>query len=564
MTNANWKLPLLNNYIEKWASERPNQDAMIQAEDGRKMSYQEVSSLIDVYALRLLDMGIKKGDRVATMLLTTPEHLVLMYACFKIGAIVAPIDLRLKENEVVRDLNKIDTQAFFFLGNSPQRDFRKVGQSVYKHCESVEHLIQVPLSEDEQLVEGATSLVDLFNQDKIASIKEDTKLLQSLKDVYQSLDTRTPVLIIYTTGTTGEPKPALLCHENIIVQNEILARGINIRENFRFIVNLPPSHVAGTSEGPMTTFFVGGTAIMLRIFDPTLTLKAIEDYDATIIGMIPTQYRFLWNLPNYEDFDLSSLKFAIYAGAPGDRPFLKKLSEMAPCFGTGLGMTENAGFATITPEGISIEEMEGQVGRYFDDLAEVSIRKQMNEDGSAGAEVALGDVGEICYHPPIVFCGYYNQPEKTKEAVSKEGILYTGDLGYFKDLGEYKALYLSGRRKFIIKQKGYNVFPDEIEAFISSHPKVAQTQVVGVKHELYDEGIFAFVQARPNESVEMEELEDHCRRIAAYKRPQHIEVISSEDSFPLTRLGKVDKISLQHSAKQIVERLQEEKYWDQA
>ena len=142
----------------------------------------------------------------------------------------------------------------------------------------------------------------------------------------------------------------------------------------------------------------------------------------------------MWAEPDYEDYDLSSLKFAIYGGSAVDVDFLKKLASMAPKFGTGIGMTETAGFTTFTPHGISVEEMAGQVGRSFEEHAKVSIRKPMNDNGTAGEELPNGEIGEICYHPPIVFMGYYNQPEATARAISKEGILYTGDLGYFKPM----------------------------------------------------------------------------------------------------------------------------------
>ncbi|NLA47667.1 MAG: acyl--CoA ligase [Firmicutes bacterium] len=559
-----WKLPLLNSYLEKWAATAPDREAMIQYEDGKTVTYKQFLESVDLAALKLLDLGLEHGDRLATMLLTFPDHYVLMYACFKIGVIVAPLDLRLKENEVVRDLDKIEPKAFFFLGPTPARDFRVVGETVRDRCGYVRHLVQFsPAPQPGEIIDGAVSVAEFMDPEKIKELKEKDQRTGELARAYARITPQTPALIIYTTGTTGEPKPAVLTHENIIVQNEILARGIGLRkEEFRMVLNLPPSHVAGTSEGPMTTFYAGGTGIMLRVFDPRQTLDAAAKYRATVLGMIPTQYRMLWAVPDYNSFDLSSVKSAIYAGSAVDVPFLEQLSKMAPHFGTGLGMTENAGFATFTPPDISVEEMAGQVGRPFPDVAEVTVRAPMREDGTAGEELPDGEIGEICYHPPIVFPGYFNQPEETAKVISKEGILYTGDLGFFKNMGSYRALYLSGRRKFVIKQKGYNVFPDEVQAHIATYPGVAVVEVVGVPHSLFDEGIFAFVQPKPGVELTAAEIMEHCRNIASYKRPQHVEIWPADKMMPLTRLGKVDKIQLQNIARETAEELRQKGLWD--
>ncbi|MEW6423765.1 MAG: class I adenylate-forming enzyme family protein [Bacillota bacterium] len=564
VNHPEWKLPLANSYVEKWAGEAPERVALIQHEEGRSLTYSQFNAMIDLFALKLLAMGIRKGDRVGTMLLLFPEHLALMYACFKVGAIIAPLDVRLKEGEVIRDLGKIKPKAFFFHGKTPVRDFREVGRAVQQNCPYVEHLVQLtPTSQRDDILEGALNFVEEFDGARLLALRNDRQLTTLLADVYSSLDTRSAALIIFTTGTTGEPKPAVLCHENIIVQNEVLARGIGLRgENMRFVCNMPCSHVAGTSEGPMTTFYVGGTAILLRIFDPRMTLDAAQKWKATALGMIPTQYRMIWNLPEYKDYDLSSLRLAIYAGASVDVQFLQELSKMAPYFGTGLGMTENAGFATFTPRGISVEEMAGQVGRAFPDVAQVTVRKPMNADGTAGEELPDGEIGEICYHPPIVFLGYYDQPEETTKVISKEGILYTGDMGYFKDLGSYRALYLAGRRKFMVKQKGYNVFPDEVAAHIGTHPKVALAEVVGAPHRLFDEGIIAFVQPRPGTNLTGEEIMAYCRDIASYKRPQHVVIWPEDRPWPLSRTGKVNKIQLMELAKKVIEDLRKEGKWD--
>lgn len=564
--NHSESLPLVNSYIEKRAKSQPDSVAMVQHEDGREITYKQFETLIDFFALRLLDMGIREGDRVATQLVLLPEHMALMYACFKIGAMIAPLDVRLSENEVVRDINKIEAKTFFFLGDTPVRDFRAVGGAVKKGCPSVNHLVQFTADpKPGDVLEGAVSISELMNKMRLVWLKLKDMFTGQLNKAYQRVNNRTPALIIYTTGTTGEPKPAVLCHENIIVQNRILERGIDFEgdpKEFSILVNLPPSHVGCVTETFMTTMFIGGKAVLLRIFDIKNTLEAIERHKVKVIGQIPTMFRMLWNFPEYESYDLSSLEFVAYAGSAVDTTFLKKLATMAPKFGTGIGMTENAGFATFTPADISIEEMAGQVGRAFPDLAGVTIRKPMKADGSAGDELPDGEIGEICYHPPIVFLGYYNQPEETQKAVSTEGILYTGDMGYFKQMEGYKALYLSGRRKFIIKQKGYNVFPGEVEELIAQMEGVDAVEVIGMKHDLFDEGIFAFVKPRPGFHLNSDDVMAHCRSIASYKRPQHIEIWPFDKELPLTRSAKVDKLKLAEVAVPIVENLRKVGKWD--
>jgi len=405
----------LNQVIEYFAKQTPDAIAMHQHEGDKKLSYKQVSNYIDLFALRLLSIGLKKGDVVATQLVLIPEHVILMYACFKIGVIIAPLDLRLKPDEVVRDVNKIQPKMFFFLGNTPVTDFRKVGVAVQKSCSSVEHFIQFSSpSETDQVIDGAMGISIFLAKSKLIYLKLKNLFTNQLKKARQQIDPRTAALIIYTTGTTGAPKPALLCHENILVQNEILSRGIGeLSGKLSTMVNLPPSHVGCVTETLMTTFYKGGKAVLLKIFDVEQTLAAIERHKINLLGQIPTQYRMLWAHPEYDKYDLSSLESVIYAGSAGDLPFLKRLAKMAPRVGTGLGMTENAGFATFSRAGSTPESLLGQVGSSFPELAEVSIRKPMKEDGGAGEELETGESGEICYHPPIVFItSSHKKPKK--------------------------------------------------------------------------------------------------------------------------------------------------------
>jgi acyl-CoA synthetase (AMP-forming)/AMP-acid ligase II len=559
------RLARLVDYVDHWAAALPGSQAMIQHEDGKTVSYARFKTLVDFFALRLQALGIQPGDRVASLLVLVPEHMALMYACFRLGAIFAPLDVRLKDEEVVRDLNKIEPCAFFFLGDTPVRDFRKAAAAVSRHCRTVAHLVQfTPDPRPGDILAGAVGITRFMDKKRLLLLKIKDLITRRLKNAYAGVAADTPALIIFTTGTTGAPKPAVLTHRNIIVQNEVLARGLGAvpGDRMRILVNLPPSHVGCVTECFMTCMALGGTAVMLRIFDPRASLEAIQAHRVTALGMIPTQYRMLWNQPDYDAYDLSSVQKAAYAGAPGDLTFLRRLQKMAPQTFTGIGMTENAGFATCTPAGIPPEEMVGQVGRAFPDLAEVTVRESMGPDGSAGAELPTGEIGEICYHPPIVFPGYFRMPEETAATVSREGILYTGDLGRFEDKETYRALYLSGRKKFMIKQKGYNVFPDEVEDHISRMDGVAAAEVVGMPHDVFDEGILAFVQPVTGYAITSEQVMDHCRQIASYKRPQHVAVCAADEVFPLTRTAKVDKLALMDRAADIIANLRGKGGWD--
>ena len=563
MKNQDWKLPMINNYLDKWAKATPDQTAIIQYEDDRKFTYKQLKTISDFFALRLMNMGIKKGDIVATQLALFPEHIALMYACLKIGAIFAPLDLRLKKEEIKRDLDKIEPKMFVFLGKTPIFDFNEIGMWVRDHCPYVKHLIQVvPDPKREPPIKGAISLQEMMAKPKLIWLKLKDLITGQLNKIYSSIDTSTPAIIIFTTGTTGTPKPALMSHENVVVQNEILATATKMKQTDRILVNLPPSHVGCLTEAMLTILYLGGTAVFLKVFDVELSLKAIEKHKVTVLGQIPTQFRMMWALLDYNKYDLSSLQFAIYGGSAVDVDFLNKLSQMAPKFGTGMGMTETAGFATFTPDGISVEEMAGQVGHHFEDLGKLSIRKPMNEDGTAGEELPDGETGDICYHPPIVFLGYYNFPEETEETISKDGILYSGDMGYFKDMGTYRALYLAGRKKFIIKQKGYQVYPDEVQSFLAGHPEINEANVVGVPHKIFDEGIFAFIKPEPGKNPDINNIMVYCRKIASFKRPQHIEIWPADEPFPITRTTKVDKLALREKALEIIGKLRLKGKWD--
>ena len=549
---------LVHGAIAKWARETPDAIALIDAPTGRETTYREMQAQITALALALLEMDFEAGDFLATSLPLTIEHILLEYACFQIGVIHAPLDLRLKGPEVVRSLELIKARGYAFLGKTAVGDFGELGKAVQQQCPFVEHFIQFAPSEE--VIDGAISAASLFEcaAAHAADIgNEQSPFWRHYQLLTESIQPTHGAQVIYTTGSTGLPKPALLSHRNITCQNMCLAGGFDMLDNPKMLVNLPPSHVGCQAEQLMTTLFSGGTAVVLPMFDAEQSLKAIEKYRVTCFGQIPALFALEWRLPNYQDFDLSSLRFALYGGQQVSRQFLEQLATMAPKFGTGLGLTELAGFVTYSPLDGTVDDLLAGVG-YDMPVTPLSIRKPMNEDGTAGEELPDGEPGEICFTGPQIFISYVNNDEAYRKTVSTDGVCYTGDLGYRTPQG----LMFSGRSKLVLKPKGYQVHPAQIEnhfALLTEH--VTCCGAVGHPHEVFSEGVVLFVEAKAGGNLTLELLEEHARGIAGYMRPQHY-VILEPASLPLNRSAKTDYVKLKDLAAAEVTKLRELKQWD--
>jgi fatty-acyl-CoA synthase len=551
---------LLHQVVAKWAGEKPEALAFINADTKQEVTWDQFDKTTSALAMQLLQMGFQKGDFFATSLPFLTEHIYLEYACFKIGVVHVPLDLRLKGPEVIRSLSLIQAKGYAFLGQTPLADFRELGKAVMAHCPFVEHFIQ--FSPPEETIEGAKNAFALAAEAQALAVEAakdpaGSAALAAYMKATAAVNADDGAQVIFTTGSTGYPKPALLSHRNITCQNMCLGAGFAMDEDTRMLVNLPPSHVGGQAEQLMTTFFYGGTVVLLHIFDPAKSLEAIQDYKVTVLGQIPAMFNLEWRLPDYDQYDLSSLQMAICAGQQVPRQLVEKVATMAPQVPTGLGLTECAGFCTYTALDASVDDLVSGVG-YDMPVYPMSIRQTMREDGTAGDELPDGESGHICFRGPQTFLGYVNNPDATAQTVSKEGWLYTGDLGYKDE----KGLHFSGRAKWVIKPKGYLVYPAQVEDHISElRDKVATCGVVGMDHDVWIEAIVAFVEKKPEVELTAEELEGHAQGIAAYMRPLHY-VILEPGQLPLNRVAKTDYVQLHERAKEEVARLRAEGGWD--
>lgn len=546
---------LLHGAVAKWAKETPDETALVDFESGRRFTYRELDESTTALALKLLDAGYRHGDFLATMLPLLPEHILLEYACFKVGVIHVPLDLRLKAPEVLRSLGLISARGFAFLGKTPVGDFGEVGKAVQSECPFVEHFLQ--FAGPDETIEGAESVATFAADAKQLATDPKPELLQQYAEVTQKIQPTDGAQVIYTTGSTGLPKPALLSHRNITAQNMCLAAGFGLEQSPSMLVNLPPSHVGCQGEQLMTTFFGGKTAVILHVFDAEKTLQAIQQEKIDSFGQIPAMFNMQYRLPNFADYDLSSVQKVLYGGQQVSDEFIRQLYEHFPTVGTGLGLSEMAGFVTYTGMTDRIDQLRDTVG-WWAPITPLTIRQPMKEDGSAGDVLPDGEAGEICFSGPQVFIDYVNNPEAYRQTVSTDGVCYTGDLGRVTERG----LAFSGRSKLVIKPKGYQVHPGQIEShFAELRDQVATCGAVGAPHDVFTEGIVLFVELKPSATLTQEQLDAHAKGIAAYMRPSHYVMLES-GSFPLNRVAKTDYVVLGERALKETEQLRAAGGWD--
>ena len=540
---------LLHQVVAKWAKARPETAAMVSAEGDRTVSWSEFDRTTTALARELLRLGFAKGDFLVTLLPLSVDHVLLEYSCFKIGVIVAPLDLRLSPAEVLRSLEILRPRGFAGLGVKGPLDLRPLWSVVRETCDWIGHLM---VMDSDEPIPGTRSFASIAEAAGRAGTDAEDEIDSGVVE-------NDGALVIFTTGSTGSPKPALLSHRNITVQNMCMCGAFFGGDNgSRTLVNLPPSHVGGQTEAMMSTFYGGGTAVLLEIFDAGRSLRAIARHRVEILGQIPAMFNLEWMLKDYAGHDLSSLKFAAYGGHSVSRPFVDQLAAMAPVIGTGLGLTEAAGFCTY------IQASWEDRGTILTGLGQdmpiypCTIRQPMRGDGNAGDELPSGEIGQLCFWGPQTFLGYVNDPEATARAISRDGYLYTGDLG-FKDA---TGLHLTGREKWVIKSFGYQIFPGDVEAHICTlAEKVACCVVVGVAHAVVSEAVVALVEKRPGAELSAQELERHARSLPSYMRPRHW-IVLEPGQMPLNRVVKPDYSRAQEMARQEIAELRARGEWD--
>jgi acyl-CoA synthetase (AMP-forming)/AMP-acid ligase II len=552
---------LLHGVVAKWAKAKPDAIAVLSADGNRTLTWSEFDRHTTALAEKLLELGFRKGDFLVTQLPLTVDHVLLEYACFKIGVIPAPIDLRLAASEVVRALEILRPRGFVGLGLAGPLDFRGIWSAVLENCKWIEHLF----ADSSQAIAGTRALAEITEPAREAALDATSKVSVKLASASAAVTSDDGALVIFTTGSTGSPKPALLSHRNVTIQNMCMSGALfssgapaGDDHGLRMLVHLPPSHVGCQTEMMMSTLFGSGSVVLLEVFDPGKTMRAIQQHGVQMFAQIPAMFNLVWMLRDYDQYDLGSLQLVAFGGNSVSSQFVDRVAGMAPLVATGLGLTESAGFCTyaLAKRG-EHEELATGLGCDMP-IYPCTIRREMRDDGTAGDELPDGEIGHVCFRGPQTFLGYVNDPESTAKTISRDGYLYTGDLG-IKDAA---GLRLTGRAKWVIKSFGHQIYPGDVEAHISSlKEKVANCVVVGAPHEVVTEAVVALVEKKPSVDLELKELNQHARTLPSYMRPRHW-IILEPGTMPLNRLAKPDYLLAQEMARKEVVELRARGEWD--
>ena len=365
-----------------------------------------------------------------------------------------------------------------------------------------------------------------------------------LYPVSASLDRDDPINIQYTSGTTGFPKAVVLTHHNILNNAYFTAKAMHFTEQDKLCIPVPFYHCFGMVLSNLLCFSVGACAVIpCEYFDAEQVLKCIDQERCTAVHGVPTMFIAQLEHPRFSEFDLSSLRTGIMAGATCPPALMTRVMEDMHCpeILIGYGETEVSPLTHLTTRDDDLERRTETVGKNLPHQ-EVKVI-----DTESGKTVELGEIGEICFRGYHIMRGYYGDPEKTAETIDEAGWLYSGDLGTMDENGYVR---ITGRLKDMIIRGGENIYPREIEDYLFTHPKIAEVAVIGVPSEFYGEEVMAWIQLHQGETATEQEIRDYCKdRIAHFKIPKYIRFTKE---FPMTVTGKIQKFRLREMAAELL------------
>ncbi|MBT2380633.1 AMP-binding protein [Streptomyces sp. CB00316] len=525
-------VPLLDETIgenfDRIAASFGAREALVDCVTDRRWTYAELADDVDTMARGLLALGITKGDRVGLWVPNCAEWTLTQYATAKIGAILVTINPAYRTHELEYVLNQAGVRLLVAVKSFKSSDYESMIAEVRPACASLEHVCLIGTDDWDTLLAGGAHITP-----------------RELAEAAASLDAGEPINIQYTSGTTGFPKGATLSHFNILNNGYFVGELCNYTEADRVCIPVPFFHCFGMVMGNLAATSHGACMVIpAAAFDPSATLDAVHTERCTSLYGVPTMFISELAHPAFDSFDLSSLRTGIMAGAPCPVEVMMRvidemgMAEVTICY----GMTETSPVSTQTRARDSLERRVSTVGRVGPHL-EVKV-----VDRETGALLPCGEQGEVCTRGYSVMQGYWEQPDKTAEAIDAEGWMHTGDLGVMDTDG---YLSITGRLKDVVIRGGENLYPREIEEFLHTHPDVLDAQVIGVPDQHYGEELMAWIRMREGtEPLTAASLRTFCTgKLAHHKIPRYLRVI---DEYPMTASGKVRKVELRELAAELL------------
>ncbi len=521
-------------------AERP---ALIVKHQNIEWSYRELSEQVDKFAAGLLSLGLQAGDRVGVWAPNCAEWIIAQYATAKAGIIQVNINPAYRVHELEYVLNKVGCKALITADQFKSSDYiamlnslapeLKTSKAGSLKSEKLPHLTTLIRMGEER----SAGFLNFFEVSAKAGEEDYKKLTQ----VAGTLKPDDAINIQFTSGTTGSPKGATLTHKNILNNAFFCGEAMKYTEEDRVCIPVPLYHCFGMVMGSLNCMTHAACMVFPNDgFDPESTLRAIDEEKCTSLYGVPTMFIAELDHPQFKKYDMSSLRTGCMAGASCPIEVMKKvfdemnMSEVTIAY----GMTETSPVSFQSGTDDPMEKRVSTVGRVHPHV-EVKI---INENG---ATVARGEKGEFCTRGYCVMRGYWDDEERTAEAIDEDGWMHTGDLAILDEEGYCNIV---GRVKDMVIRGGENVYPREIEEFLYTNEKIQDVSVFGVPDDKYGEEICAWVRLKSGCQSSEEELRTFCKeKIAHYKVPRYIKFV---DDFPMTVTGKIQKFIMRDKMKE--------------
>jgi fatty-acyl-CoA synthase len=488
-----------------------------------RWTWAELDAHTEQLARALIASGIAVGDRVGLWSPNRYEWVLAQFATARIGAIMVCLNPAYRTSELEFTLRQSGCTLLLAAPSFRTSDYVAMWNQVSAACPSVRDAVFFDSPQWDALLDRAPECS-----------------AEQLAEREAALDAHDPINIQYTSGTTGLPKGATLTHRNILNNGFFVGEACRFSEHDRVCIPVPFYHCFGMVMGNLGSLTHGACMVIPNdAFDPVTVLQTVHDERCTVLYGVPTMFIAELAVDGFDTYDLTSLRTGIMAGSPCPVEVMKQVIDRMHMHEVTIayGMTETSPVSTQTGAGDSVERRVSTVGRVH---PHVEIRVA---DPDTGATLPRGVAGEFQTRGYSVMRGYWDEPEKTAQAVDADGWMHTGDLAVMDDEG---YVNITGRIKDLIIRGGENISPREVEEFLYGHPDVVDVQVVGVPDPRFGEAVCAFVRVRPGATVTPDDVRDFCAgRIAHFKVPRHVLVV---DEFPMTVTGKIQKYKLRDQA----------------